>query len=332
MDPELLDKLLGANTMAVGAFEGAMAEIKYAPITDFRTDPRGLVKFFASADGKQWERFDGEFKTGRLVHRTQVIKVDLFGKMIEIPRQDWEKLLAWLGSNYGPLLRDAMSGAVFKMEEELDKLVYAAISGVATPNLYHDTLFIGEGIQLPGGAANPGGPARLTNKAPAQPKSAEGLKAAYYAAKKLFTTAMQKPDGTRYHNGQSMGRGVGIMFPTSAEPFIDAAFDRGVRTSRDVEDKITSVKTFVEMPSWDDQGINGCIIFPLNKTGRLMPLQVVRTTDNVKVETDMPGSRAESLRPTAEQMRLQKYSAIATHEFEVGPGSPYGLVWAPFVG
>lgn len=334
MNPDLLDLLLGASTDALDAFDGEATTNIYAPIAEFHVEPSGIKKLMASADATQWERFDGEFNFGRLVHRVQTIRSDLFGTAIEIGRPDREKLMEKLNRDLPGLINDKMSSAVAKMEDEWTKLLKKAVDGTdSLPNLYHDTKLIGEDLELPGGAANPGGPAKLTNKTKAVDKTVEGIIQGYYLAKDLFNLNMPKPNGERYHNGVTMGQGVGVMYASSLSRLIDRAFDRRRFTGNANNERITGVaeENFHEMYPWDGAGIDGMLYFPVRRVGRIMPLQGVRVTETLKFDGNLPGMGGvgEGFM-TQEAWALQKFFLGATMEFEVAPGSPYGMVFVPF--
>lgn len=333
MNPDLLELLLGASTEALDAFDGQATTNIYAPIAEFHTDPSGIKKLLASADASQWQRFDGEFDFARLVHRVQTIKADLFGTAIEIARPDRESLMNKLRRDLPGLINDKMSSAQAKIEDEWTTLLKSATDGDTIANLYHDTKFIGADIELPGGAANPGGPAKLTNKTASVARSVDGIIEGYYAAKDLFNLKMPKPNGKRYHNGMSMGEGIGVMYPSSVSRLINRAFERGKFTASENNERIVGVReeNFHEMYPWDEAGISGMIYFPIRKVGRLMPLQGVRTTEALKFEGNLPGMGGVAEGYSDQQAwALQKYFLGATMNFEVAVGSPYGLVFVPF--
>lgn len=333
MNPDLLELLLGASTDALDAFDGMATQNIYAPIAEFHNDPSGIKKLMASADGTNWERFDGEFGFGKLVHRLQTIKADLFGTAIEIFRPENESLMEKLSRDLSGLMNDKMSSAQAKIEDEWTKLLKDAVDGVTLPNLYHDSKFIGADIEVPGGDANPGGPSKVTNKTAAVARTVEGIIEGYYLAKDLFNLKMRKPNGERYHNGMSMGEGIGVMYPSSISRKIAQSFDIGKFTANENNERIVGVKeeNLNEMFPWDDAGINGMIYYPIRRTGRLMPLQGVRTTQALKFEGNLPGMGGVGEGYSDQKAwALQKYFIGATMKFEVAPGSIYGMVFVPF--
>lgn len=322
MDERLQEILVGAETKAITAFQNAYSGGLYDGWFDTEVEPTGFLKLYARADGAGFQRFKGEFDVERIVHRDFTIIADTFGEVIEIPIKDWEILLAWLSTKFGPLLAEAATNAAHLKDQLITDLLKLAIDESATnPNLFDDTTFFGE-IDLPGSGGNK--PAsKLSNRIKAKSRDADGIRDAFYAAKGKISK-MLKPNGTVYHGGGVFAEGFDLMFSTADEQVINRVFDNNRTTSRDSQDKIMGVAT-VENNLWDAAKIDGLFLRPKRRIGMAL-FQVVMRTENPEFFSDMPPSAPGGFR-TAEQQTKLKFTASAVLDLEVGLGNPYGGVW-----
>lgn len=322
MDERLQEILVGAETQAITAFQNAYNGGLYDGWFDTDVDSTGFLKLYARADGAAFQRFKGEFDVERLVHRNHTIIADTFGEVIEIPIKDWEILLAWLSTNFGPLLAEAATNAAHLKDELITDLLKQAIDENAiNPNLFDDSVFFGE-VDLPGSGGNK--PAsKLSNRIKAKSRDADGVRDAFYAAKGKISK-MLKPNGKPYHGGGVFLEGFDLMFSTADEQVINRVFDNNRTTSRDSQDKIMGVDT-VENNLWDAAKIDGLFLRPKRRIGMAL-FQVVMRTENPEFFTDMPPSAPGGFR-TAEQQTKLKYTSSAVLDIEVGLANAYAGVW-----
>lgn len=337
MDEELQVLIEAAETRAVNEFRSRYQSGVYSELVQTRTDARGFIKLFATAEGGVFERFKGSFSASSIEERGLTIIADRFGLSKNIPMQKWEQLLAWLGASFPGLMADVGMAAAFKIDLLINDLLAKAVAGTIAsptnlPNLYDDAVFLGN-VEAPGSGAH--GPKIVNvNRLNGGAYNEANLTAAYYTVLEALAE-FKSPDGSPYFNPMELVGGLRIMHPILGKVtrLIDLVFDTGRTVGDHTRPRITGL-TMKPNSLWNqDARLKGTgLYFYLPTVSNLTAFQFVQTVTGLKFADDLPANEGATSKQSAEQQKTQKYTMTATKDMEVGLGSPLQGMWVDFTG
>ncbi|GMR17103.1 MAG: hypothetical protein BMS9Abin32_159 [Gammaproteobacteria bacterium] len=337
MDEELQVLLEAAEARALNEFRTRYMSGVYSELMQTRTDARGFIKLFATAEGSVFERFKGAFSASSIEERGLTIIADRFGLSKNIPMQKWDQLIAWLGNSFPGLMADAGMKGAFKIDLLANDLLARAVAGTIAaptnlPNLYDDAVALGN-VEAPGSGAH--GPViRNTNRIDGGTYTEANLRAAYYTVLEALAE-FKSPDGSPYFNPMELVGGLRIMQPVlgKVQRILDLVFATGRTVGDTTRPRIVGVEMRPNSLWNQDSRLKAKgLFFYLPTVSNLTWFQFVQTITGMTFADDLPDNEAGLRKQSAEQQKTQRYTLTATKDMEVGIGSPIQGIWVDFTG